>query len=198
MDEMETFEYKRNQTIKIPTIVEKDSHFIVDAAPLRVKSRSHYPIAQANWNNAHPAEIAMKNTYLRDLLLSCRTMKPQGRIVIQTDMDPSYPSVIAQAFGACGVHTAYNVSKKDVNDPDNLFPVNNIMACMRQDVAAVRGDSWHVGKSKEMLLARLQIYIFFSNYMKTKLYRQRGTKKRLEITPAMNLGIFKEPLKTVY
>jgi hypothetical protein len=111
MDEMESFEEKRNQTIKVPVIVEKDSHFIVDATPLRVRSRSHYPGARANWNNAHHQEISMRNTYLKDLLQSCRTMKPQGRIVIDTDMEPTYPSIIRQAFGSDGVHIVFNSSK---------------------------------------------------------------------------------------
>ena len=174
-------------------IVEKDSHFIVDAIPLRVKSRSQYPRARDKWNNAQHHEIVMRNAYLKDLLQSCRTMKPQGRIVIDTDMEPTYPAIIQQAFGASGVHVTHNASQ---GQGKNLFPVNNIMACLRQDVAAVRNDSWHINKSKKMLSARLKIYIFFSNYLKKKTYKQG--KKRVEMTPAMHLGIFKKPVIELY
>lgn len=114
--------------------------------------------------------------------------------MIDTDMEPTYPAIIRQAFGDLGVHITFNASKE--NEKDELFPVNNIMACMRQDVAAVRTNSWHVAKSKKMLNARLKIYIFFSNYLKKKTYKIG--KKRIEMTPAMHLGIFKKPVIELY
>lgn len=192
MDEMETFEGMHGNTVKVPVIVEKDSHFIVDMTPLRDMSRSQYPRIKEHWNNMHHGEIQNKKNLFKVILNTCRKMKPEGRIVIDTDQHPTYPKLIKEAFGDLGVHVQYNAE----DDKQYLFSVNNVIACVRQDVAATRKESWHISKSKQMLDARLKIYTFLSNYFKKKTYKIG--KKRVEMTPAMHLGIFTQPIVEIY
>ena len=194
MDEMETFEDRHGNTLKIPLIVEKDSHFIVDITPMRDWSRSQYPRIKNAYNNEHHQEILQKETFFQKALKSCRAMKPEGRIVIDTDKHLQYPALIKDAFGDKGVHVRWD-SKID-DEKRELFPVNNVMACIRQDVAATRKRSWHIAKSKQMLNARFKIYAFYSNYLKKKSYRVGKT--RVEKTPAMHLGIFDKPVVWAY
>jgi transposase-like protein len=194
MDEMETFEELHGNTIKIPVIVEKDSHFIVDLTPMRDWSRSQYPVVKKRYNNFHHHEILQKEILFKDALKSCQKMKPEGRIVIDTDKHLQYPKLIKDVFAEKGVHIKWD-SKVD-GEKKELFPVNNVIACIRQDVAATRKKSWHIAKRKVMLAARLKIYTFVSNYLKKKSYR--NGKSRIEMTPAMHLGIFNKPIFEVY
>ena len=96
------------------------------------------------------------------------------------------PKLIKSVFGDKGVHVQWNPSIAE--EKQELFPINNVIACIRQDVAATRKKSWHIAKNKGMLQARLKIYTFMSNYLKKKSYRVG--KGRVEKTPAMHLGIF--------
>ena len=189
-----------HSTLGLPVIVEKKSHFIVGAIAQYKRSRSQYPPLRDKHNLAHSKEISYKEKIIKDQLKLCRTMKPLGRIVIDTDKHRSYPKYMKDVFGKDGVHIAYNAG--DETEKQRLFPVNNVCGCLRADVAMLRRDTWHGCKDKEMLTNRLKIYTFFSNYFKKKTYSEtyldsNGKKKKRVLsveTPAMKLGIFDSPV----
>ena len=205
MDEMETFEGEHGNMLKIPVVVEKDSHFIVDMNALRDSSKSQYPKIKNKYNFAHHKEISSKDIYFAEVVKSCREMKPEGRIVIDTDAHPTYPNILKAAILEGLVHKEHNMKQ----NPDNneLFPVNNVMACMRSDMAVLRRKTWHICKSKFMLNCRLKIYMFYNNYLKKKSYKIETDEcdgegeiifKRIEETPAMKLGIFTDKVVWSY
>jgi len=143
MDEMETFENRKTNTVKIPVIVERESYFIVSMKALRDKSRSYKQCGRDYYNNKHSNEINQKNKDMEDLMLSCTKMKKEGRIVVETDKFSTYPAILKSSIGDRLVHVKYDAKK----ETDKLFPINNTMACMRDDVALLRRRSWHGFKS---------------------------------------------------
>jgi hypothetical protein len=191
-DEMETVEGSQISTILVPTIIEKDSYFIVDAEPLYVASRSHYPYLKDDYNEEHKEEIADKHKYTKDVLSSCRIMKPEGRIVIYTDKKPEYIKQIKEVFGDLGVHLSFLSSSDEAEA--KLWPVNHAMACLRAEKAMLRKSSWYICKDKDWLSDHLKIYRFFYNYFRKKGYTvgrtENGTKIIKYKTPAQQLGIF--------
>jgi transposase-like protein len=191
-DEMETIEESRVHTIHIPTLVEKESSFILNAEPLYASSRSHYPYLKVVYNEEHKDEISKKTDYTKEVLKSCRTMKPEGRIVIYTDDKPGYAKYIKEVFGDKGVHLVF--SAWDEEEKRKLFPVNNAMACMRAEKAMLRKTSWYICKNKYMLSEHLKIYMFYYNYFRKKGYTVGHTASGTKIieykTPAQHLGIF--------
>jgi len=60
---------------------------------------------------------------------------------------------------------------------------------MRANISMLRRKTWHICKNLNMLNAHLKIYKFFGNYFLKKNYKDRGW-----MTPAMHLGILKEPV----
>lgn len=199
-DEMESYEHSKHATIGIPVIVEKNSHFLVGAVAQYVKSRSQYPTLRDKHNSAHENEIQEKDKIIKEQLKLCRTMKPQGRIIIDTDGDNTYPKYIKEVFGNESVHSVY-ISGDDVNKT-KLFPVNNMCGCLRDDVAMLLRRTRNGCKNISMLSARLSIYKFFSNFLKKKEYSRywkddKGKKHKTILsfeTPAMKLGIFDSPV----
>lgn len=198
-DEMESYEHSSHATLGVPIIVEKKSHFIVGARAQYKRSRSQYPPLRDRHNFAHTEEIDDKDKIIKEQLNLCRTMKPSGKIVIDTDKHKSYPKYMKDVFGKDGVHIAYNAG--DETEKQRLFPMNNVCGCIRADVAMLRRDTWHGCKDKDMLSNRLKIYTFVSNYFKKKTYSETydsdGKKKKRILsteTPAMKLGIFDFPV----
>jgi hypothetical protein len=199
-DEMESYEHSRHATLGVPVIVEKKSHFIVGVIAQYKSSRSQYPPLRDKHNLAHGKEIGHKEKIIKEQLKLCRSMKPEGRIVIDTDKHKSYPKYIKDVFGKDGVHITYNAG--DETEKQRLFPVNNVCGCLRADVAMLRRNTWHGCKDKEMLSNRLKIYTFVSNFLKKKTYSEtwvdeNGKKKKRVLsveTPAMKMGIFDYPL----
>ena len=197
---METCEHSRHATLNVPVIVEESSHFIVTCVAQYRRSRSQIPGPRDRHNLKHYKEIGDKEKIIKEQLKICRDMKPKGKIGIETDKHRSYPGYMKDAFKKDYVHTAYNAGIEE--DKMKLFPVNNIIACIRADVAMLRRETWHVCKKKDMLSARLKIYIFISNYFKKKEYCRiwkdaRGKKHKTILsveTPAMKLGIFDSPV----
>jgi len=190
-DEMETIESTRTNTIHIPTVVEKESYFIVGIDALYASSRSHYPNKKKDYNELHKEEISNKNLYTKKVLGSCRKMKPQGRIVVYSDEKPGYAKMVKEVFGDLGVHLTFNAAEED--EKNKLFPVNNTMACLRAENAMLRRATWYVCKDKNMLSNHLKIYTFHHNYVREKGYTvgytKSGCRKPEEKTPAQHLGI---------
>ena len=188
-DEFETFEANHVNTLTLPTVVEVDSHFIVDIASARDHSRSQEPRKKNPYEEKYADEIALKPEIIKSVLKACRTMKPEGRIVIESDKKKTYPDYIEDLFGELGIHKSY-VSLSD-EGKKRLFSINNVIACMRQGLPKVRKKSWHICKSNKMLNAHLKIYKWFHNYFMEKNYWTKidGKWKRPQMTPAQHLGI---------
>ena len=198
-DEMRTIEANRIATLTLPVVAEVDSHFIVGAVAAYETSYSHQPnAAKRAYNEIHADEIGRKDEIIKETLRMCRVMKPEGRIVIESDKKPGYPRYIKDCFDALGVHVRYLASDEELKK--KLFPINNVMACLRADKAMLHRKSWNICKNKNFLSDHLKIYTFYSNYLKMKGYKEhvegREKKKVIYKTPAMHLGIFDRPVFT--
>ncbi len=198
-DDLETCEHSSHATVWVPVLAEKKSHFIVGSVAQYVTSKSHYPKLQDKHNLKHKEEIDQWGKIAKEQIKLCRIMQPEGVIVIETDEWRSYPRYMREVFGDQGIHLVYTSDE----DKKNLFPINNVHACLRADKAMLRRDTWHVCKNKNFLSDHLKIYIFYSNYMKKKIYSEKyedenGKKKKRVFaveTPAMQLGIFTKPIQ---
>jgi len=190
-DEFESIENNRVRTLTIPAVVEVNSHFLVDVKAVRTTSRCQYPYQKDEYESEFASQIAQRHTHIRNTLKSCRKMKPEGRIVVESDMKKTYPSYMKQAFGKYGVHLEYDASLE--KNKKKLFTVNSVIACMRANVSMVRRKSWHICKNIDRLNARLTIYKFFFNYLKEKRLTMPDKSKKI-LTPAMHLGILDRPV----
>src|ERR1017187_5050050 len=161
-DEMETCEAGRYYTVGIPVVVEKKSHFIVGSTAQYLKSRCQYPKIKEKHDSRHKEEIDKRDEIVKSQIALARLMKPEGMIEIDTDSFASYKKYMTDVFGKELQHNTFLASSEE--DKDRLFPVNNVMACMRADKAMLRMDTWHICKDKERLSNHLKIYTFYSNY----------------------------------
>lgn len=212
-DEMYSIEADSVRTLSVPVVAEIDSHFIVGSVAVYLSSNSHYPSQRKkDYEAKRKAEIAQRPDILKTILSLCRLMKPQGRVVISTDMKPGYSNYVQDGIGGAIVHS--QVLSNSSAAKAELFSVNNIMACLRADKAMLREDTWHICKDKEFLSRHLSIYAFYSNYQKMKGYKEpvideagnvvldpktgKVKKKVVYRTPAMHLGIFDRPVGTKF
>lgn len=178
--------------------MELDSYFIVAARAAYDYCKSGMPSIKAFYDSRRAAGIAEQDKILKRAVKRCLLMKPNGRIVIETDRKTTYPQIISQVVGSRLVHTRYNAG--DDIEKKKLFPVNNAIACLRAEKAMMRRESWYVSKHKDWLNRQLSLYLFYHNYIRIKRYtRYEGDKRFFDKkTPAMHLGIFDRPISFEY
>lgn len=203
-DEMWAVESDRANTLTIPIVVERDSYFIVSARSAHTFSITRTHSTRGYNNLKRQAKIAVRDTVILKTLDKVSTMKPHGRIVMDTDGKTQYPDFLDVVFGSRLVHNRYNAGIK--SEAIKLFPINNTMACMRAEISKVKREGWYQTQDNTWLNAHLVIYTVYYNYFRTKKYTVSGVglsiinasgkpQKVFENkTPAMNLGIFDEPL----
>lgn len=207
-DEMWSIEKSRANTLTVPTVVEKESYFIVAARSAHTHSLLRTPYEKGLNNTKRKRLISARDAEIMRTLEKCNEMKPMGRIVMDTDKKITYQNLLKSVFGKRLVHNPYNAGIPE--EAIRLFPINNTMACFRAEVSKCRRESWYHTKDTNWYNAHLSIYIVYYNYIRKKKYtvREKGLvlvvnngqaidvqKKRYKTeTPAMKLGIFDEPL----
>jgi hypothetical protein len=216
MDEFWSAERSRTNTLTIPIVVESNSYFIVSAQAAHTYSLSSIPSEKERIDLSRSHEISKRNSVIKKTLRRCKRMKPQGRIVIDTDKKTTYPKLLEEVFGKENlVHKKWDAQIDE--EKIKLFPVNNTIACIRSEKPMLRRETWHLTKSINFLNKHLSIYTVYYNYMRKKKYSRRQNKKTLKIfkmegdvvipvtrksfdheTPAMRLGIFDKPITFQY
>ena len=203
-DEMWAVEKNRFNTLTIPMVVDKESYFIVSARSAHTLSNSRYPSIRASSNSKRREKISVRDLIILRTLDRVNTMKPDGRIVMDTDGGTLYPRFLNEVFGSRLIHNRYNAGIPE--EAKKLFPINNTMACMRAEIGKVKREGWYLTKDNTWLNAHLAIYTVYYNYFRVKKYtkHQKGlvlvppngkVKKLYEHkTPAMKLGIFDKPI----
>lgn len=208
-DEMWSVEGNRWQALTMPTVVEVDSYFIVAARAAYDWCRSGVPSVKQFYNSRRQDGIDEQKKILKRAIKRCLRMKPEGRIVIDTDKDVTYPQIIKDVVGERLIHERYDAG--DDEEKKKLFPVNNTMACMRAEKSMLRRESWYITKNKDWLNRRMALYIYYYNYVRIKKFTV--AKEKYEVTnprtgetvtkyrktferktPAMHLGIFDRPI----
>lgn len=203
-DEMWSVEANGNNALTIPMVVERESYFIVSARSAHTYALKGTPSTRGANNFRRQAKIAVRDAVILKTLDKANKMKPQGRIVMDTDGGTMYPTFLNKVFGNRLVHNRYNAGIK--SEAIKLFPINNTMACMRAEVGKVKRDGWYQTKDNTWLNAHLAIYTVYYNYFRIKKYTisdyslnivavggagvGRSKKKFENNTPAMKLGIF--------
>jgi transposase-like protein len=207
-DEMWSIQSSRISTLTVPTVVEKESYFIVAVRSAHTHSLSRDPFEKGMNNTKRKHLINSRDAEIMRTLNKCNEMKPHGRIIMETDKKIDYQKILKKVFGKRLVHAAYNSKIK--KEAIKLFPVNNTMACFRAEIAKCRRESWYQTKDYRWYNAHLAIYLVYYNYIRKKKYTVRDKGLVLVVnkcqavrppkktykweTPAMRLGIFDEPL----
>lgn len=208
-DEMWSCEKSRGSTLTVPTVVDKESYFIVAARAAHDFSLLSVPYFREENNAKRWHRIKNKNKEITAVLNKCNIMKPNGRIVMETDKKIIYQKLLKNVFRKRLVHIPYDASKP--HEAIKLFPINNTMACFRAEMAKFRRESWYISKSTTWLNAHIAIYTVFYNYFRKKKYTETRTpylvtdpstgkaltqyhKTYKTKTPAMRLGIFDKPI----
>jgi len=207
-DEMWAIEGDRENPLTIPVAIERDSYFIVAAQSAHTHSKISIPSAKAENDRLRMHKIILQNNIIENTLRKCRHMKPKGRIYIETDKKTNYPTILENVFGKDWIiHKRFDSKLES----ERLFPINNTMACMRSEKPMLRRRSWHFTKDTTWLNHNLHIYMVFYNYIRKKKYTKSSetlnftNPKTGEIraktfrtfahkTPAMQLGIFDDPI----
>lgn len=205
-DEMWSVERNRFDTLTIPMVVEKESYFIVCARSAHTNSLSGHPSIKNFSDYKRWGKISVRDLMILKALDRVNVMKPNGRIIIDTDKKIPYMNFLKQVFGSRLVHKRYNASIP--LEAKKLFPINNTMACMRAEIGKVKREGWYLTKDNTWLNAHLAIYTVYYNYFRVK----KCTKAQWKMppvpvvgvskikrewehkTPAMKLGIFDEPI----
>jgi len=211
-DELWSVEGCRWQALTVPIVVEKDSYFIVSARAAYDFCKSNSPQIREFFNERRKEGISEQDKILKRAIKRCLIMKPQGRIVIESDRKTTYPEIIKAVVGTRLVHERFNAGDED--EKKKLFPVNNAIACLRAEKAMLRRESWYITKNKNWLNRQLALYTLYSNYMRIKRYTHKekyeiidpDTGKKViktlksfeKKTPAMQLGIFNRPIGLDY
>lgn len=203
-DEMWSTEGGRYNTLTIPLVVEKESYFIVASRSAHTYSKIGIPSLK-NYNNLkRQHKINIRDAIILKTLEKVNKMKPNGRIVMDTDCATLYPHFLHQVFGSRLVHNKYNAGIK--SEAIKLFPINNTMACMRMEISKVKREGWYQSQDNMWLNAHLAVYTVYYNYFRIKQYTKPNNglvvvspsgkiKKDYERkTPAMKLGIFDKPI----
>ncbi len=203
-DEMWAVEGRRENTLTIPLVVEKESYFIVSSRSAHTYSKTGIASIKGWSDLKRKAKIDIRDIIILKTLDRVNKMKPNGRIVMDTDKATMYPYFLSQVFGSRLIHNRYNAGIKA--EAMKLFPVNNTMACMRAEISKVKREGWYQSQDNMWLNAHLAIYTVYYNYFRVKKYTvpNRGlsivsgsgkVKKTFEYkTPAMKLGIFDKPI----
>lgn len=205
-DEMWATEGMRSNTLTIPMVVERESYFIVSARSAHTNSITGTPSTRGANNFRRKAKISVRDAVILKTLDKANKMKPNGRIVMDTDGGTMYPTFLNQVFGPRLVHNRYNAGIP--SEAIKLFPINNTMACMRAEVGKVKREGWYQTKDNTWLNAHLAIYTVYYNYFRIKKYKisdytlnivsvgatSKSKKKYEHKTPAMKLGIFDKPI----
>jgi len=207
-DEMWAVESNSNNALTIPLVVEKESYFIVSARSAHTNALKGTPTKRGANNARRQAKISVRDLVIIKTLDKANTMKPDGRIVMDTDKKVAYLNILEKVYGPRLVHNKYNAGIPE--EAIRLFPINNTMACMRAEVSKVKRDGWYLTKDNTWLNAHLAIYTVYYNYFRIKKYTisdyslsivsvggngiGRSKKKFENKTPAMKLGIFDKPI----
>jgi hypothetical protein len=207
-DEMWSVEKNRSNTLTIPLVVEEESYFIVASRSAHTNSLNRYPSAKAHSDTKRQSKISARDLIILRTLDRVNEMKPNGRIIMDTDRKVPYPDFLEKVFGSRLVHNKYNAGIPE--EAIKLFPINNTMACMRAEISKVKRESWYLTKDNTWLNAHLAIYTVYYNYFRIKKYTvaerglmvvpqnglvaEKSAKTFEHKTPAMKLGIFGKPI----
>jgi len=172
LDELETFETDRRlQPLTVPVLIGKETRFVVHAEtgtlPARGKLREYdekrkkaYEMAMGGKRRSRSKEATTACfEALRDHLAA------DASFDVQTDEKTSYPTVLRKVFGMQIRHQWVN-SKAVRNSSNLLFPINNTLAQMRDNMSRLVRRNWCHSKRERNLRLHLWVWILYRNYVR--------------------------------
>jgi transposase-like protein len=193
LDELETYaESRRNNPLTAPAVVHKRSFFVVHTEVGLLPRRGGKGRDEAPPKPLSAEEEAARNAGSKVAVAACCTalaeLAPEsGTVVVATDMKPTYPGLLREAFGARLVHDLTH-SEEVRNRWNPLFAVNHTFAMLRDGVSRLVRETWAASKRAARLRDHLWVWVSYRNYI-------RGmTNKRWSVTPAMIIGACKRKL----
>lgn len=191
LDEMESFEANRFQPVTVPVLIDRDTMFVVATAvgPLRRKGR--LSAAQRRQRDRHEALHGRRPSGSAPAV--SRVMRVLAgvaarRVVLESDRKPLYGALARRIPGRRIIWRTHDAAiRRDRANP--LFAINHTNARLRHFLSRLRRRSWCVSKTRAGLERHLQIAALWINYC-------RGITNRTTTTPAMALGLLKEPRRS--
>jgi len=172
LDELETFETDRRlQPLTVPILIEKKTWFVVHgevgSLPARANLREHDVQRKKAWEKAaggkRVSQSKQATTACFDVLRE--HLGKDASFDVQTDEKKSYRTVLRKVFGKQIRHQWVN-SKAVRNRANLLFPVNNTLAQMRDNLSRLVRRSWCHSKRARNLRLHLWVWILYRNYVR--------------------------------
>ena len=208
LDELETYEHHRTQKpVTVPILIEPESGFVIDARvgtlPARGKSgdrekrRLARQLEQKSESQVQPEGAVQaedeserkseSRKVVKEAFERLREFSPKDRpLRVLTDYKSSYSSLLEELFGErCRHERTSSKQRRDTSNP--LWPINHTLARVRDNVSRLVRETWAAAKKRRWLAGHLAIWVCYRNYVRGR------TNREPENTPAMVLGVQKEP-----
>jgi transposase-like protein len=191
LDELETFEHSRRLSpVTMPVLIERKSYFIVDLKTAPLPCRGRLSEKDRRKKKEREAGWGVRRSGSREAVEKCfdtlaRLHVRRGPVLVETDMKPSYRTILTKRFGSRLAHQRHSSkAKRDYSNP--LFPINHTLAMMRDGISRLVRRNWGASKLRERLELHTWIWVVWRNYV-------RGiTNESPRVTPARVLGVEKQ------
>lgn len=184
-DELETYEGRRNtRPLSVPLLIERDSRFVVwaESAPIRPhgrRSAARERAIQQDERRFGRRKDLSRRSALRTLRRGAALCAQDAEVHVSTDEKPSYPGLLAEAFGTRLVEHAQTNSELARGTWNPLFPINHTEAMARDLMGRLRRDSWLVSKKRRFLDLGLALWSAYRNFVRRRFNHDESSPAEL-------------------
>jgi len=172
LDELETFEVDRRLfPLTVPVLIDRRTRFVVHAETGTLPARGNLRERDKKRKEAYEKAAGSKRvSRSKEATKACFValrdhLAADATIDVQTDEKKSYPPILRQVFGKQARHQ-WASSKAVRNRASLLFPINNSLAQMRDNMGRLVRRSWCHSKRERNLRWHLSIWMLYRNYVR--------------------------------
>jgi len=188
VDELETYEHNRRlKPLTIPTLIERNSFFVVHAECAPLPARGGLNPAWETRKEERESRQGKRRSGSRAAVRRCFQVLREHhdsrlRVQVQTDRKSSYGPLLREQFGERFAHARYSSkARRDYRNP--LFPINFVFAMARDGMSRLVRRNW-AGTKKDLACVRhAWIWIAWRNYVRAI------TNSAPDVSSAMALGV---------
>ena len=179
LDEEETYEQASIRTVTMPLVVEKEHWFVVTTAVGSIRRLAPEGTARRNWQTRDELKHGRRpdqSAECVEAVLRALDKKLGGdRLVLRSDLKPSYLTIAQQVFGDRVTHERTS-SREPRTTYNPLFVVNTTIAMSRDNCGRLRRKSWLVTKKREFLQLHMHQFTVYRNYIRKRFNRDKEDK----------------------
>lgn len=188
LDELETFETCRLLSpLSVPMLIELHKLFVLHGEVATLPPRGRLPPRLEARKIAREKEEGPRRSGSRAAVVSCfrvlaEVRDPDCALTISSDYKSSYPTALKEVMPGTYCHVRHS-SKTRRDRANPLFPINLMLAMMRDGLSRLVRRSWGVSKMRQWLEKHLWVWIAYRNYIRPL------TNRSPHITSGQALGV---------